>query len=287
MKYTIDTSELEKLRASFSVFSDRRFRAGLAQAATATAQAVRLDQQREMRDVFDRPTAFTLGQVYVRRADANNLTAEVGISDAPYRVGYLKWHVFGGQRTRTRFEKLLISAGAMPGDRYAVPGKFARLDAYGNISAGQIRQILSQLRIEPTQGATSALPRITAGDKRLVANARRGSGFVGPLSGSAVKDARARINRVNAAQRKAGGEFVAFPNGRGKLPPGIYQVRATAFGRSDPKPVIVFVTRARYEAGRLDFDYVSQISVARNLPAQVNAAMADQLRRWRAKYQRA
>ena len=110
---------------------------------------------------------------------------------------------------------------------------------------------------------------------------------IGPLSGSAVKDARARINRVNAAQRKAGGEFVAFPNGRGKLPPGIYQVRATAFGRSDPKPVIVFVTRASYEAGRLDFDYVSQISVARNLPAQVNAAMADQLRRWRAKYQRA
>jgi hypothetical protein len=51
--------------------------------------------------------------------------------------------------------------------------------------------------------------------------------------------------------------------------------------------VIVFVTRARYEAGRLDFDYVSQISVAPNLPAQVNAAMADQLRRWRAKYQRA
>lgn len=285
MNYTIDTSGLERLRDSFSVFSDRRFRAGLAQAATATAQAVRVDQQREMRDVFDLPTAFTLGQVYVRRADANDLTAEVGISDSPYRVGYLKWHVLGGQRTRKRFEKLLISAGAMPGDRYAVPGKFARLDAYGNLSTGQIRQILSQLRIEPTQGATSALPRITAGDKRLVANARRGSGFVGPLSGSAVKDARARINRVNAAQRKAGGEFVAFPNGRGKLPPGIYQVRATAFGRSDPKPVIVFVTRARYEAGRLDFDYVSQISVAGNLPAQVNAAMADQMRRWRAKYQ--
>lgn len=284
MNYTIDTTDLDRLRRSFDAFSDRRFRAGLAQAATATAQAVKGDQQREIRDVFDRPSPFTLGQVYVRRATAENLQAEVGVSDAPYSIGYLKWHVRGGQRTRKRFEKLLIAGGAMPGDRYAVPGKFARLDAFGNISTGQLRQVLSQLRIEPTQGATSVLPRITAGDKRLVANARRGSGFVGPLSGSAVKDARARINRVNAAQRRAGGQFVAFPNGRGKLPPGIYQVRATAFGRSDPRPIIIFVTRTFYEAERFDFEYVSRLSVARHLPGAVNAAMADQLRRWQAKY---
>jgi hypothetical protein len=285
VNYTIDTTELDRLRRSFVVFSDRRFRAGLAQALTATAQAVRVDQQREIRDVFDRPTQFTLGQVYVRRATADSLQAEVGISDAPYSIGYLKWHVRGGQRTRKRFEKLLISGGAMPGDRYAVPGRFARLDAFGNISTGQLRQILSQLRIESTRGATSVLPRVSAADARLVANARRGSGFVGPISGSDVKDARSRLNRVNAAYRRAGGQFVAFPNGRGKLLPGIYQVRATAFGRSDPKPVIIFVKRARYEAERFDFEYVSQISVPRNLPGQINAAMADQLRRWRAKYQ--
>lgn len=285
MNYEIDTSDLERVRLSYAGFSDRRFNAGLASALTGVAQGVRDDEQREIRDVFDRPTPFALGQVYVRRATAANLVAEVGVSDYPFTVGFLKPHVFGGRRRLKRFEKLLIGAGAMPAGTYAVPGRFARLDAFGNISAGQLRQVLSQLRIEPTQGATSALPAVSSADRRLVRNARARSGFVGPMSGTAVKNARAKVRRVETAYRRAGGQFVAFPNGRGKLRPGIYQVtQFRKFGRSDPRPILIFVSSASYEAERFDFFYVANLGVQRRLGQAVDASMADQLRRWAAKY---
>jgi len=292
MNFTIDTTDLDRVRRAYAQFSDRRFAAGLATALTRTAQAVQAAQRAEMLDVFDRPTDRTLGSVFVRPATAARLESVVGVADGSFSVGglgraplnWLRWQISGGARTLKAFEKRLVSAGAMPDDFRAVPGKFARLDAFGNISGGQLRQIFSQLRIELSSGAKSTLPNVSGADRRLVAAAGRRSGFVGPLQRGSVADARRGVNRVDAAYRRAGGQFVAFPRGRGKLLPGIYQVRATAFGRSDPKPVIIYVRSALYEARRFDFPFVSQLAVQRHLPVEVKRAMEDQLRRWAAKY---
>lgn len=285
MNLTIDVSELQRARQGLAGFSSRRLDAALATALTRTALEVRRAQEREMRDVFDRPTKFTLNSLYLKPAQANNLQAEVGIKDdlsqrSPLK--WLRWQVRGGQRTPKAFEKLLISAGAMPAGMVAVPGRFAKLDAFGNHSPGQLRQILSQLRIEPTQGATSALPTLGTRDQAALRDAAA-KGARGPVNASAVKDARSKRNRINSAYRRAGGQFVAFPGGRGKLRPGIYQVRATAFGRTDPKPVIIFVARARYEAGRFDFDYVARLVADRSLANNINAALQEQIRRLAAK----
>lgn len=264
MNYLIDMRDINRLRESFSAFSDRRFNAGLATGLTRAAQAVQAAEQAEIRDVFDRPSKFTMGQVYVKRAEASRLQAEVGVSDYPYTVGYLKYHVVGGLRRAKGFEKLLIAGGAMRAGMVAVPGRFARLDANGNISTGQLRQIFSQLRIEPTQGATSVLPRILKGDN------------------AATQKAKAR--RIKSAYTRAGGQFIALPDGRGKLLPGIYQSRQFAAGRAVPRPVLIFVSSARYEAERFDFFYVGKLALQRSLSREINAAMADQMRRWSEKY---
>lgn len=284
MNLTIDTTDVARLRDSLAVFSDRRFAAGLATALTRTAQAARAAAQHEIRDSFDRPTPFTLGQVYARAATAAQLVAAVGVSDAPYTVGYLKPHIFGGERRHKRFEKLLIGAGAMPSDRYAVPGRFARLDAYGNVSRGTIRQILSHLRIEPTEGAASALPLLGRSDKRLLGLSRAARSALAPPDRSDLLGAQARRRRIDSAYRRAGGQYIALPNGRGRLLPGIYRVRATAWGRSAPQPVLVFVRWARYEAGRFDFFYAAHRAAAAALQREMDAAMAEQLRRWQQKY---
>lgn len=267
MNFTIDTTDLRRAGSAFARFSDRRFNAGLATALTRTALAVQAAQQAEMRDVFDRPTRYTLQSVFVSPARADNLAARVGIKDDYTRrspIKWLRWQIDGGTRTPKAFELLLMRSGAMPQGMVTVPGRAVRLDAFGNISTGQLRQILSQLRIEPTSGVTSTLPRITSADT--------------PAS------RKAKERRIKSAYQRAGGQYVAFPNGRGKLKPGIYQVRSTGFGRTDPKPVLVFVSKATYEAGRYDFDYVSQLAINRNLQREVDTAMAQQLKRWADKY---
>jgi hypothetical protein len=262
MNFQIDTTALKLQAARWAGFSDRRFYAAMATAATRIAGHVQVAQQREIRDVFDRPTPYTQRSVFVQRATAQSLVARVGIKDdfsrrSPFK--WLRWSIDGGQRTAKAFELLLRRAGALPDDMVTVPGRFARLDAYGNISTGQIRQILSQLRIEPTSGVTSTLPRVMAGDNEATRKDKQ--------------------RRIASAYKRAGGQYVAFPNGRGKLRAGIYQVRSTGFGRTDPKPVLIFVSGADYEAGRYDFDYVSQLAIQSTALAEANKAINEQLQR--------
>lgn len=279
MDYSIDTRQLDALRRSYARFSDRRFNAGLATALTKTAQAVRTAQVAEMRDVFDRPTPRTLGAVFVSPASAARLEARVGVADNPFSQGgagrapikYLRWQIGGGARTLKAFERRLVSAGAMPDDMRAVPGRGARLDAFGNISGGQLRQMFSQLRIELSSGAKSTLTRITPADD--------------------AKAKRLKGNTIRRAYGRAGGRYIALPRGRGKLKPGVYFNSGRDFGAKvgygstrSMQPVLLFVRSASYEAGRYDFHYVSQLALQRNLGPNVDAALADQLRRWAQKY---
>ena len=53
-------------------------------------------------------------------------------------------HVFN--RTMTRFERVLRSAGILPEGMYAVPAKDAWLNQYGNIPQSEIVQILSSVK---------------------------------------------------------------------------------------------------------------------------------------------
>lgn len=274
----MDTSQVMRAAAQVADLP-KRVRFAAVKAITATAKAVQEAEQREMRDVFDRPTPYTLGSLFVRPATMDMPQATVGLKDnvagSRSAVSWLRWQIYGGLRTMTALERRLVSAGAMPNDMRAVPGRFARLDAFGNMSTGQIRQMLSQLRIELSTGATSALPNLSTEERSALKQSKvSGMKALTNRQQSFAKDAVAKQRRITSAYKRAGGQFVAFPYGRGKLLPGIYQVRATAFGRTDPKPVMIFVTRASYEAGRFDFHYVADLTVRRQLQVNIDAAMA-------------
>jgi len=274
----MDTSQVQRAAAQMAALP-KRVQFAAVKAITATAKAVQEAEQREMRDVFDRPTPYTLASMFVSPATMSSPQATVGLKDNMGRgrpaVAWLRWQIYGGLRTMTSFERRLASVGAMPNDMRAVPGRFARLDAYGNISPGQIRQMLSQLRIELSSGATSVLPKLSSEERNALKQAKvSGMAALSNRQRSFAKDATAKQRRITSAYKRAGGQFVAFPNGRGKLPPGIYQVRTTAFGRTDPKPVMVFVTRASYEAGRFDFHYVADATVRSQLQPNLSSAMA-------------
>ena len=149
-----DTSVLER-RTRLMVPA---FREQAAMALNWTIFNARDAQRVEMQSVFDRPTPFTLNQTNrIVMATPASLTAETKIRDdqstgvAP--ANYLGPSVFGGQRKVKRFERALQARGLMPPGWIAMPGNGAKLDAYGNMSRGQIVQILSALgAAEQTSG---------------------------------------------------------------------------------------------------------------------------------------
>ena len=259
MRFEFDARQLEDRFVAPLRDGGRRLITGAAIALTKTGVILRDAERAEMRDVFDRPTPYTLRALFLKPATAANPVAMVGIKDnvggSRSAVSWLRWQIRGGLRVQTAFERLLVRGGAMRDDQRAVPGKFARIDAFGNVSRGQLVQILGQLRIDSTVGSSRSLPRIVAEDNPATA--------------------QWKARRIASSYRRAGGQYLALPNGRGRLAPGIYQVRQFAHGRSDPRPVIVYVTQAQYEA-RFDFFGHGLRVIARELPAQLQG----QLARW-------
>jgi len=111
------------------------------------AWRVKKEEQKEMRRIFDRPTPFTLNSLYTKNAKKTHLVSYVWLKADALKgtpaINYLGPHIFNGPRRQKGVEKLLTARGILPRGNYVVPGKRARLDKYGNISKGQLNQILS------------------------------------------------------------------------------------------------------------------------------------------------
>ena len=177
-----------------------------AKALTFTAERVRDAEKQEMQRVFDRPTAFTLNSLYLRGATPFRLEAKVWFKDLRFRQHYLVPQIHGGDRPLTRFEQYLQKAGKLPVGMMAVPGAAARLDGFGNMSRGQIVQVLSALQALPEAG--------------YLANKSRRKG--------------ARRNRVTDLI------FVGRPHPG--WPAGVWQRQ----GLARLKPILIFVRAPRY-----------------------------------------
>lgn len=286
---------LAELRRRLTEFSDRRFAAAVATGMTRTAAQTRDAVQAEAQRSLDRPTPYTMRQLRYVGATAKRLVAGVGfnieavtdergvvtsyrdVGDGQTPAGkYLPPNIEGGRRAHKRMEVALQRAGVLPPGWFAVPGQGVPLDAYGNASAGLVRQVLSQLRVEPKIGATSALPVLTKRDRRLLgASAAR----LTPAMRAARKEALAKRNRIIAAQKRAGGQFFAVLRGsRSRLVPGIY-LRET-YGRRIT-PIFVFVSGATYRP-RFDFYGVARRTADRLAPQHIARAIDEQIARLQA-----
>lgn len=223
---------------------------------------VRDAERREVDDSFDRPNPFTRNAFYVRPATRQNPEAVVGIKDdVTSGRGPVHWfdpEIRGGRRELQGFERAIRSLGVMDGTQFVVPGRYARLDQYGNISRGQIVQILSQLRA--FTGAETVSRNLVKRDGSKEATRKRAAAF-----------------------RRAGGQyFTVGPAPRGGLRPGIYQRQVS--GRSltgpasrRPRLVMLFVDRVSYEQ-RFDFFAPAEQAVERNFRRRLDEALAQYVR---------
>lgn len=158
-------------------------------ALTRTAQQAKLSIEQQMRTAFDRPTPFVLKSFRLIPATKSRLVAEVSLKDRDFgqsttaAADAIGHHFVGGGRVPKRFELVLRSRGFLAAGEYVVAGAAARLDQYGNVSRGQIQQVLSQLRIR-TAGFDNA-PTASRRSRRNVRRAGRifwsyGQGSPGP-----------------------------------------------------------------------------------------------------------
>lgn len=194
--------------------------------------------------VFDRPKSLTRKGTFLKRSDKRDLTAIVGLKSratgGPVDE-YLDAQVKGGSRAMKRSEILLQRAGILPSGYQTRPGSGARMDAYGNMSRGQIVQILSYFK---TFGGIE-----TSGRNRN------------------NKTQSAKLNR--STRRRAAIEYFIVPEGMPGLATGVWQRK----GRN-VAPILIFIRPPSYRK-RYDF-YSVAMQTARS---RIDRHFDDALRR--------
>lgn len=199
--------------------ADKQVRFAAAVAITRTLNDIKRAEVLEMARTYDRPTPYTLNSVSIKPAKRDGLRGEVWINDR--RTGrdtpagkYLPPSIQGGNRGLKRFELALQNAGVMPRGTYAVPADGARLDAFGNMSRGQIVQLLSYFAAFTNKGRRSNM----------------------------TDASRARLKR-GTKKSPIGISYFPLLEQRGKLEPGIYQSLRSSFGYA-VRPVLLYVSDA-------------------------------------------
>lgn len=247
MKISVQ-SNLEPVRRQLGALRDQvPFATALA--LTKTAQAAQVSVRQEMVRVFDRPTPFTLASTFVRSATKATLEAAVylktgGNKEGGHAQDRLGHQVLGGQRRFKRMEGALRQAGLLGNGEQAVPGKAAELDSYGNMSRGQITQILAWFQAFPEAGYKANSTQAT--------RAKRAAGKAGKKYGTRFYYKRDRPGR------------------------GIYKATQTGFG-SAIQPVLMFVRRATYRQ-LLDMPGVVERTAREQFPAWFRDALQSAMR---------
>jgi hypothetical protein len=208
----------------------------LAKTLTNVATIAKENTVNEMRNVFDRPTPYTLNSLTIKVATKQNLQSKVQLKDNTL-IGnqnhYLNPEVTGGLRAFKPFEKRLFRRGVLPHGYYTVPASGADFDAFGNMNRGQITQILSFF------------------------DSFSEAGFGGNMGAAG----RTRLSR-GTARRYGIAYFAIQPGGNSRLHPGIYKRINSNFG-SAIKPVLLFVRNVTYRK-RLDIQRIADKTYSQN-----------------------
>ena len=204
-------TELERKNLPFAVM----------QACNATAVEIRNVWARTAPRVFDRPTPLTVKAAQYEKATKQRLYATIFLRDDAFKgnppAKYLLPQVEGGMRRPKGMERLLQSAGLMPQGTFAVAGKGADLDQYGNVRSGVVRKIISQA----------------------------GAGLEAGYTSNETDASRGR--RLKREKKRGGrGHYFVLKERRGRLRPGIYERTTTGFG-SSVRSIFIFTRSARYK----------------------------------------
>jgi hypothetical protein len=258
MNVTIKFEGLKEVIANMDDLAKKQVPYALSKALNKTTEDVKAEMVKQMPAKMDRPTPFTLNSLYIKYANKSRLVSEVGYKDKSQAgkgnpaANWMHPQVEGGKRNVKRFEAALQRIGVLPKGMFVAPGAACQLDAYGNIPAGLIVQVLSYFRAFGEQGY-----RANITDKRK----------------AALKKGSKRLARHGYEY------FVSYgpgtDSGRQHLPAGIYK-KVNLTGQGQIKPIMMFVKEPSY-GKRFPFYEIAQKVIDKNLEPNFNAAMQEAL----------
>lgn len=242
MNVTLEV-DVASFRRNLAGFSDRRIAAAISTALTRTAWELREDWNKQLRSNLQQPTPYTMRSVKVQTATAQKLEAATFVSQQgrPGEVvpaEYLGTQERGGDRNLRKFERALVAKGAMPSGHRALPGQYAKIDGFGNVTRSQIVQVLNQIA-----GAD-----VSVGYRRVIG--------------------KTEAKRAQAA-RRSGRLYVAIPKKIGQLEAGIYERKQRQL-----LPVFFFVDRTTYRK-KLNLVERGKSMVVDKVTAQIERAIRE------------
>ena len=148
-------ADVKALERSLNDMARKQIPFATARALTTTAKLVQARLTREMPDIFDRPTPFTMRAIGVTSASKSNLTATVFVKDQ--QAKYLEIEETGGTRTPAKTALVL-------------PAQIKR-NLYGNIARGALQRAKakSNVFIGTVHGVGGFWMRTNNGGVRLLA----------------------------------------------------------------------------------------------------------------------
>ena len=203
--------DVKKTMQDLGIVKSKQIPYATSLALSRTAERVKVKQEREIKQVFDRPTPFIKNSIFKINANKTNLTAKVGIKDRGTKVTPvkpLKAEIAGGSRRLKSYEIALRAAGILPNGFYTVPGEAAQMDIYGNMKRSQLNEIITYVK------------------------------------SFKVSKSRARIEK--STSKKYGKQYFVGAPGDGKDPLGIWQRIFSNFGTAT-RPILIFVKSTHYE----------------------------------------
>ncbi|WP_115530647.1 hypothetical protein [Xanthomonas campestris] len=265
IRIAVDADNL--LGRQFSALEREQLPYAVMQACNATAYEIREVWKRTAPRVFDRPAPLTINAAMYRKATRDRLFAEIFLRDEAFKgtppAKYLRTEVEGGQRRKKGFEVLLQQKGLMPAGTFAVAGRGAKLDAYGNVPGSTITTILSQLRAQ-----RDAYQWVSKESRKRLTSERSRAEYLGKTRQGTTAVMRRTVRR--------GGRYFEIKRQRGKLAPGIYERIGTGFGGA-VRSVFVFTARASYTQ-RYDIFGLAQRTWDKLMPFYFNSELDKALR---------
>jgi len=164
MSFEYELRGFDNLKRRLSDMEKRQIPFATSLALNSTARLIRKEAVKEMKSVFDRPTRWTLASLQLKMSTKKKLVSRVEYKAQAGR--YLSPEVSGGPRELKPYEKALWRFGVLPTGYYTVPGAGAKINKAGNMSPGQITQILTGVNSLPGMSDTEFYGKVGGFRKR-------------------------------------------------------------------------------------------------------------------------